>query len=1137
MKFKLYLGLAFAFFILFSSCSNDTRSGDSKILIFSKTAGYHHECIADGLVAIKALCKENNIQVDTTTNPSFFNEEDLDGYAAVLFFNTTGDVLDSEQETAFERYIQAGGGFIGVHAASDTEYGWPWYGNLAGAYFTSHPKIQKAKFVVQDSSFAATSFLPKEWNRTDELYNLKMVNDKVNVVLTVDESTYEGGTNGDYHPMAWYHEFDGGRSFYTALGHTKESYKEDLFMKHLLEGIKYSIGDNKVLDYSKAKSQYAAQNDRFSKVVLAKGDFYEPTEMTILPNNNVLIAQRRGELMMYNVESKEVSKVGYLDVYHESGVDGVNAEEGFMGLQKDPNFAVNNWIYAYYAPKGSEPVNRLSRFKFTDNKLQMDTEQKILDVASDRQICCHTGGSIAFGPGDVLYLSTGDNSTPFDEPDAKYVNDGFAPLNDLPGKSQYDARRSSANTNDLRGKILRIKVQDDGSYTIPEGNLFPPGTEKTRPEIYTMGHRNPYRISVDPKKGYVYWGDVGPDASEDDWDARGPRGYDEMNQARSAGNYGWPLFIADNQAYKRYDYATGKSGEAFDPMKPINDSKNNTGLVELPAARGAYVYYPYDKSTVFSGVTSGGRNAMAGPTFYADMYPKSISVPQSYDGKVIIYDWMRGWMKAVTLLKDGSFGKMEPFAAGVDLANLIDMEFGPDGKLYLLEYGSGWFSQNYDSGLGYIEYNAGNRAPKVNSISGEQTSGKAPLNVNLTIGATDPEGKSMEYVWDFGNGETKTTTEPNVSYTYTGSGSYQVSVIVKDEEGLETPGEPISIVSGNTRPEVTIDIENGNSSFFLEGKPVEYNVRVSDVEDGANINLDASNVLVTVDYMDGFDEAGLNRGHQSVSDIALGESLTMSNTCKSCHKEDEKSIGPSYVDIAMKYKDDRRAKDNLMTKVIKGGTGVWGENVMPANAEASPEDVKKMVKYILSLAKSDVADMMKPKGTISPEKNQDGKVMVITASYTDKGAEGAGPLTGVAKVALKSNQISVKTAKDLDGFSAMQFDGMDLLLLPKSGGSFSLDNINLSGVSMIMITAGWQDAPSKGITMELRQKSPDGKVLAKGSMATPQAGSQGGAVIFPITQNVDEMIEKLYFVYAPSETEMLSSSENMAMLNVTFNTK
>lgn len=242
MDFRLNVCLVILVGLILGSCKTAERNENPKVLIFSMTAGYHHECIAVGNAAIRKLCNSHNIDVDTTTNPTLFNDSDLAKYSAIIFFNTTGDVLDAEQEAAFERYIQSGRGYVGVHAASDTEYEWNWYGKLAGAYFTSHPKIQEAKFIVEDADFVATNFLPNEWIRTDELYNLKMVNPNVNVILTIDERTYEGGTNGDYHPMSWYHEYDGGRAFYTALGHTNESYSEDFFMKHLLGGIQYAIG-------------------------------------------------------------------------------------------------------------------------------------------------------------------------------------------------------------------------------------------------------------------------------------------------------------------------------------------------------------------------------------------------------------------------------------------------------------------------------------------------------------------------------------------------------------------------------------------------------------------------------------------------------------------------------------------------------------------------------------------------------------------------------------------------------------------------------------------------------------------------------------------------------------------------------
>jgi glucose/arabinose dehydrogenase/PKD repeat protein len=750
------------------------------------------------------------------------------------------------------------------------------------------------------------------------MYNFKKLNPDVNVVMTIDESTYDGGENGDYHPMSWYHGYDGGRAFYTALGHTEASYTEDKFLQHLLGGMGYAIGDNLELDYTKVTSQIPPDADRFTKVPLVGGEFFEPTEMAILPNNDVLIAQRRGEILHYNAETQEMQQVAALNVYHKTlKTEGVNAEEGLMGLQKDPHYADNHWIYVYYAPTGEASVNRLSRFKFQDGRFDMDSEQVILDVESQREICCHTGGSIAFGPDDLLYVSTGDNSTPFDEKGVKYVNNGYAPLNDIPGHEQYDARRSSGNTNDLRGKILRIKVNEDGSYDIPEGNLFPVGTEKTRPEIYTMGHRNPYRISVDPKNGYVYWGDVGPDARDDDIANRGPRGYDEMNQAREPGNFGWPLFIGDNKPYVDYDYETGESGNTFDPENPINDSRNNTGLRELPEAMPAYVYYPYVDTGQFPQVGTGGRNAMAGPVYYTDMYSGPNALPDYYDGKVIIYEWMRGWMMAVSLFQDGTFNKMEPFAPDIKVNNLIDMELGPDGRVYLLEYGSGWFSKNEDSGLSYIEYNGGNRPPVIDHLIVDKTSGKVPLEITAEIEAIDREKDAISYVWDLGDGTTEETTEPKITHTYTEPGDYKISAEVNDDKGEGAKSEVASVVAGNSRPEVAIELSGGNSSFFIAGIPVDYKVSVADADDDP---VDASNIYVSVDYLEGMDEANMSLGHQEVSAAVTGKALTLGMDCKTCHKENEKSIGPNYTEIAEKYKKDPNAVVYLQKRMVEGGS-------------------------------------------------------------------------------------------------------------------------------------------------------------------------------------------------------------------------
>jgi cytochrome c len=213
-----------------------------KVLVFVKTRGYHHNSIPAGVAALAKLGAENGFEVDATEDSLDFSPGNLKQYSAVVFLSTTMDVLGNAEQAAFESYIRAGGGYVGIHAASDTEYDWPWYGKLAGAWFLSHPKQQKAAIQVVDKKHASTRFLPERWERFDEWYNYKNINPDVKVLAKLDEKTYEGGKNGDSHPIAWYHEFEGGRAFYTGGGHTKESYKEPLFLRHLLGGIQYAMG-------------------------------------------------------------------------------------------------------------------------------------------------------------------------------------------------------------------------------------------------------------------------------------------------------------------------------------------------------------------------------------------------------------------------------------------------------------------------------------------------------------------------------------------------------------------------------------------------------------------------------------------------------------------------------------------------------------------------------------------------------------------------------------------------------------------------------------------------------------------------------------------------------------------------------
>jgi type 1 glutamine amidotransferase len=211
------------------------------VLVFSKTAGFRHASIPAGITAIQELGTQYNFQVDTTEDASWFTDETLAGYRVVIFLSTTGDVLNETQQAAFERFIQQGGGFVGIHAASDTEYQWPWYGELVGAYFASHPAVQPGRLLVAKTDHLSTYMLPAEWNRTDEWYNFgSPPGPDVDILLNLDETSYQGGTMGENHPLSWYHEYDGGRSWYTGMGHTIESFSEPLFRQHIVGGILWS---------------------------------------------------------------------------------------------------------------------------------------------------------------------------------------------------------------------------------------------------------------------------------------------------------------------------------------------------------------------------------------------------------------------------------------------------------------------------------------------------------------------------------------------------------------------------------------------------------------------------------------------------------------------------------------------------------------------------------------------------------------------------------------------------------------------------------------------------------------------------------------------------------------------------------
>lgn len=1071
---KLLLGLvilaalaAVAFFAFRST-------GEIHVLVFSKTQAFRHASIQAGKTAIMKMGKEKGFTVDTTENAEIFKEESLQKYNVIVFLSTTGDALNDAQQIELNRFIQAGGGWVGIHAAADTEYDWAWYGDLVGGWFKSHPNdpnVRTARLEVLDKNHPASQNLPDEWEHTDEWYNYQSFADDLTVLINLDENSYEGGENGEEHPITWYHDFDGGRAFYTGLGHTDETYVDDKFLQILWGGIKYASGEGQPVNYN--LSTVAPEENRFRKVVLAQ-NLHEPMELTMLPDGKLLFIERRGTIKEYDRETEELRTVIELPVHSVH-------EDGLLGLSLDPDFAQNNQLYLFYSPVGDEAKQHVSRFTYKDGKLDTESEQIILEIKTQRDECCHSAGSLEFGPNGNLFISVGDNTNP-------HESDGYSPSDEGPGRGPWDAQKSSANPNDLRGKVLRIKPTAEG-YDIPEGNLFAADGSEGRPEIYVMGCRNPFRINIDQHTGYLYWGDVGPDAGNDSV-GRGPAGHDEVNQAKGPGFFGWPYFVGNNKPYTEYDFATKTSMKPHDPLKPINNSPNNTGKQELPPAQEAFIYYPYAKSTVYPSVGEGGRNAMAGPVFYYDDFPDGESkYPEYYDGKFFAYDWMRGWIMAVTLDENGDFLRMEPFLPNTKFNNPVDIIFGADGDMWMLEYGTNWFSQNADARLVHLEYVSGNRQP-VAQIEADKSIGGVPLTLNYSAkNSVDFDGDKLTYAWSFDSEEVQ-STELEGAFTFTKPGTYPVRLKVTDPDG-QSNETSFQVMVGNALPEISWDIK-GNKSFFFEGEPIQYEVSVKDEEDGNISQNNAKAISVSFDYLaKGHDLNEIALGHQAMMEASkalLGKQLVENYNCKSCHQVDQKSVGPTFNQVSEKYKGDASAVSALAQKVINGGNGVWGQIAMAAHPHISTSEAEQMMKYILSL-KGEVATASQPiKGTFTPKegKGNEEAVYVMMASYTDKGGKEIGPLTGRETVILRYPKIEAESATDLKKIMKFEvtpemsqgmFDEAFEILLGRNEGVAEYAAFDFTGIQSFELLTMASSMFMDGGKIELRIDAPDGKLL------------------------------------------------------------
>jgi cytochrome c len=870
-----------------------------------------------GIAAIAGLGAHNRFSIKVSRDPRDFNPGNLNRFGVVVFLNTSTAVLSPDQQAAFEAYFRGGGGFLGIHSAIQTQPDWQFLTDVLGTRATGSSGVSQATVKVADRVHPASASLPEYWRTTDAYFNFTSnVRGVSHVLATVDETTYTGGTMGFDHPIMWCKDFKGGRSFYTGFGETAANFQDPSFQRNLAGAIDWAAGNGSGDCGATVLANYEMS------VVAAPPNIGEPIEIEVLPDGRVLQTTRTGDVRLHDPTTGTTSVIATIPVY-------THDEDGLYGGAIDAQFSSNHWVYLYYSPPLSTPTtnaptsstdpnawdvykghNQLSRFKFVDGPtphLDLATEQKILQVGTDRGACCHVAGEIRFDSHGNLLMTTGD-----DTPAGGGNSGGFSPFNgeltvnptttcpDPCFNAPYvDARRSAGNTNDLRGKLLRIHVETDGSYTIPQGNLFAPGTAGTRAEIYAMGFRNPFRLNLDPND-VAYVTDYSPDSRVPQV-FRGPPGTGRMEIVRHAANYGWPQCVTPTLPYYRWNFAAAtpldtppQPFECGNPSRgPENTSRHNTGLTVTPPLTAPDLYYSYQDNNqptplgtpcaaaytqnppgtcpqLFPELGPGGGVGPHGaaPYHFDKNNPNPTKFPAYYDKSIFFAEFTRDTMREIRLDSQGHLFKINNLLNCGDVsANRtllpficdapMDMRWGLDGNFYLLSYGDGFFRANPDARLVKFSYVKGIRAP-IAVVSATPTNGHAPLSVSFSsAGTNDPDpGDSISYAWDFNNDGTVDSTEPNPSFTYTANGVFTAKLTVLDSAG-KSGVATTTIEVGNTAPTVTLS-SPADGGIFNWGDRIPWSVMVSDPEDGP---IDCARV--TVSFALGHDNHGHGEGAQT----------------------------------------------------------------------------------------------------------------------------------------------------------------------------------------------------------------------------------------------------------------------------------
>ncbi|WDZ82622.1 ThuA domain-containing protein [Micromonospora cathayae] len=754
--------------------------------------------------------------------------------------------------------------------------------------------VQRATVDLTDRQHPANDGLPLTVTRSDQWINWDPSPvGRVHTLAQVEEGTYDAGLsgNGAFHPVSWCQDYDGGRSFYTGMGRTEASWTDDRqFQSHLVGGIRWAAGLVRGDCQATVAANYRIERLTTTNQAGQLDQIGEPHGLTIAADGTVFYIGKAacpsgpvvswddpkvglgcGTIHQWKPDTRQVKLLTTLPVMGNrgSGNELVKNEEGLVGITLDPTFAENGWLYVYWMPH--ESIDRVKRIgKRTVSRFTYDAAKQSIDQATrkdllawDTQIhsCCHAGGGMTFDESGNLYVGTGDSNS-------SGGSNGYSGNNwtqDFQGVSFQDARRTSGNTNDLNGKILRIHPEPDGTYTVPAGNLFTgreSGGGKTRPEIYVMGVRNISRIAWDPVNDWLTAAWVGPDAGAPSPEL-GPAKYETATIITSAGNQGWPYCMGDRQPYRDRSNtdATVLTGW-YDCDNLKNTSPHNTGLVDIPPARDNMIWYSpqgggpvYPERADGSGLPTyqlgeetftrpwlkgGGQAVMNGPTYQRETVDTDSGVawPAYWDDKWFIGDQSNANNRVAVTVDPAAVPTQGRPAFAEDLRSIIrsgsggtqlqswmDAKFGPDGALYLLDYAGGFFSLHANQKLIRVAYTGGPATPRPQDAGVRAVAAGQPK----TIAFSSARVGGVAWEWDFGDGSAP-SREADPTHTYVDFGTYQAKLTVTYADG-EKATATLEVVVGCTASDDRRTVWLLDADTGVANAPVGGGCTVNDVID------------------------------------------------------------------------------------------------------------------------------------------------------------------------------------------------------------------------------------------------------------------------------------------------------------------